>query len=280
MKVKAIKSAEGLSLELPLEFCQKHGITNSSAYEIFHLRDGFFLISSDGMLPIIAKSALSSAPAFQSGIPTLEELLLLRKLSQIKFQERTPALVEKSLSEQERKILQSLEKKKLIYAFFGGKYAEGVYNIPDSVYPMLSKQSLAMPAATSTAAKAPSAALPKAPIGPLPAVDTYGHFEQTGFCIVQMEGDIRMMHDKLKDRISSGVVIGVRAFDKGLYLATKRFFSGCEQKIRPHLDSKGKSIEQFAKLAGIGEDAALVTLVILCDSGEAIEKRKGFYSTA
>jgi len=273
MKVKAIRTAEGITLELPLEFCQKYGINSSSAYEIFHLRDGFFLITSDGMLPLVAKSATPSAPVAQSALPTPEELLLLRKLSQIKFQERTPALVEKSLSEQERRILQSLEKKKLIYAFFGGKYAKGVYNIPDSVYPMLSKQTLAIPtAAPSPAAKALSC--------PLPAIDTYEHFEQTGFSIVQMEGAIRMMHDKLKDRISSGDVIGVRAFDKRLYLASKRFFSGCEQKIRPHLDSKGKSVEQFAKLAGIGEDAALATLVILCDSGEAIEKKKGFYSTA
>jgi hypothetical protein len=311
MKIKSTKGKEGISLELPSQFCEQHGISESSAYDIFHLRDGFFLIAKEGMLPLVAKEGAPQANAWQGALrpvqqapipsmPSTEELTLLRKLSQIKFQDRVPSAVEKQLSQEEKRVLQSLVQKKLIFAFFGGKYSKGgVYNIPDSVYPMLNKQpasaqapqpGLASPQKPAHPASQPPITppakhghpepMPQKPSAALPPISTYEHFEQAGYCIVEKEGDIRMMHERLKEKISSGSAVGVRAFDKKLYAASKRFFSSCEDKIRPLLDSKGHSLEQIAKSAGLNEDAALVALVILCDSGEAIERRKGFYSIA
>lgn len=289
MRARAARTKDGLTLILPEDLVAAGNFKDSETYEIFPLRDGFFLLAAQG--------ALQKKPSPAPQQPTGEELSLLKKLSQIRFGERIPEQVESALAEGEKRTLKSLLEKRLLYAFYGGKYSKGVYNIPDSVYPLLGAQPRgqagqeAVPKSSPPLRESePAAGKAMRPPGrddltaknwpPRPPINTPEHLEKFGYAVVSGDFEIKSMHARLADRIKAGTILGVRAFDRKLYLATRRFFSGCEEKIRPLLDSKGKSLEQIAKSSGLSEDAAQAALVILCDSGDLIEKRKGVYSIA
>src|SRR5512136_1479556 len=106
-------------------------MVSSEEVEMFQLRDGFYLLS-------VPLGQGGPRPREGGGV-TDQEKAVLKKLLSIQFQKRTPAYVGKALSEGEKAVLDGLEKRGFVNVFRGDKYKDGVYNISDNIYPVLSQ---------------------------------------------------------------------------------------------------------------------------------------------
>ena len=242
-KCKVRREKDKLILELPLDVAPKEGEMPDDVLDVFPLRDGFFLI---GKLPQKEREGRLSD----------EELGVLRKLDSFRFSQRIPSNVNAVLAPGEKKILDGLIQNKFVTIYSGGKYSKtGVYNIPKNIYPLLKR-------------------------GPGKQVDPSSpeHMEVHGYMIVENEQDAKRIGTALEGKIKDGSVIGVRAFDKRFYLATKQFFSANEKRVREELGSNEKSIGELSSSLKMGENACMTVLAILCDAGDVIEKRRGFFA--
>ena len=103
--------------------------------------------------------------------------------------------------------------------------------------------------------------------------------EKNGFCLVENELQARLVASVLQPKIASGDVLGVRAFDRKYYLATRKFYMENAQKAENAL-SKPKSISEVAGETKMGLDATTAILHLMCEKGDAIEKRRGVFERA
>ncbi|VVB57761.1 Uncharacterised protein [Candidatus Anstonella stagnisolia] len=218
-----------------------------------------------------------------------EENALLKKLSAIKFEERTPEKVDRLLTPGELSILANLIKKKLVNVFYGKKYAKtGVYSIATNAFQKATKIEAGktagygkmqvpmeekMRAAENAGSNANFQSLQ------VPNIPIIAELEKNGFCTVENELQARLVASVLQPRIASGDVLGVRAFDRRYYLATRKFYSENVQKAEGAL-SKPKSVSEVAGETKLGLDAATVVLHLMCEKGDAIEKRRGVFERA
>lgn len=270
-KCKVRKEKDRLIIELPLDIIPKGGETADDWVDVFPLKDGFFLI---GRLPSAEpKSAEKKVPS--AGLPAAEkkapptekkgglsdeELGVLRKLDSFRFSQRMPGSVNAVLSPKEKRTLDGLIQKRFVTIYYGGKYSKtGVYNIPKNIYPLLKK---------SRKESRKERADPS----------SVEHMERYGYMVVENERDAKRIGAMLEERIKDGRVIGVRAFDRKFYLATKQFFSANEKRVREELGKSEKSAGEISSSLKMDENACMTLLAILCDAGDAIEKKKGVFA--
>ncbi len=309
MKAKASRGKDFVQFSVPSDSPLFLQCTENA--EIFHLRDGHFLISFGGIAGQKTDEAKTAADALaaqanahilqQSGAagtaPTEEEISALKKLSAIRFENRIPSEVDKSFSPAEKKALSSLLKKKLVTLFISAKYKSGVYNISSSVYPHMSaKGASAQPAqgqhgektgqnapgtgtAHASGAHAPTSPASINPHAVYP-LSSINHLEQKGYMIVESEGEAKFAASRLEPALKSGDVIGVRGFDRKFYVAKKQFYLSHEAQLRAALAKKPMAYADAAAACNVEPAAAQVLLVLLSDRGEIIEKSKGTYANA
>ncbi len=256
IKIKIRKEKDALVLELPQELA---GIPANSDAEIFPLRDGFYLLSL-GALGTARQPSSQQATSSLSG----QELLVLDKISRVRFEQRTPSTISKLLSPEEKKSLNSLIEKNAIYLFKKGKYSEeGVYSISDLLYPRGQKKeaqaSPPRPAGQGAEKAAPSSVL--------------GGKE---YAIIEQDSQPKFQDAQTLELIKKGEILGVKGFDKRLYVATRAFYDGNLPEFTKSLSS-AKSPDQLADELKTNPDACRVMLILLCENGEAIEKKKGMY---
>lgn len=253
MKLKITKTNGGFSIELP----EGAGVGEGEA-EAFE--------SESGAIIIVAKRKEGEMP--QEGAAAKENALL-KKLSSIKFEERTPQKVDGELSPQELSVLAGLLKKKLVNVFYGKKYAKtGVYSISSNAF--------AKAMQVENAHGKADAAQPAAPVAQNPLA---AQLEKEGFLAIENEQQVRLLASLLQQRIAAGEIIGVRGFDRKYYMATRKFYSQNMQKIEGLL-SKPKSAQEIAAQGGIEQQAAVALLNIMCEQGDAIEKKRGLFERA
>ncbi len=252
MKIKIVKKGGGAYIELPGEFSQVEDV------ELFKLREGYYLVT----LPLGAAAEKPKRQEFQ--IPSEAEKSVLKKLLSVKFQNRTPANVEKILSPDEKKVLKELEGKNFINVFRGRKYPYGVYNINDRVYSVLYGERTV----TQKAARQPE----KKEMKTNPA----DSLEQKGYA-VGTSTDLRGIIDKNKAEIKSGKVKGLKGFDGRFYIAKMDYVSRMSPLIIKQLDTE-RSIDEIAANLNVEPDAVRTVLHILAEAGDVIEKRKGVYA--
>lgn len=260
-KCKVRKEKDRLIIELSLDIIPKGGETADDWVDVFPLKNGFFLI---GRLPSAEKKVLPTEkkvlPAEKKGGLSDEELGVLRKLDSFRFSQRMPGSVNAVLSPKEKRTLDGLIKKRFVTIYYGGKYSKtGVYNIPKNIYPLLKK---------SRKESRKERADPS----------SVEHMERYGYMVVENERDAKRIGAMLEERIKDGRVIGVRAFDRKFYLATKQFFSANEKRVREELGKNEKSVGEISSSLKMDEGACMTLLAILCDAGDAIEKKKGVFA--
>ena len=256
MEVKVRKTKEGaeLSGSLPSE------IANASTLEVFPLRDGIYLVS--------IKGAIGGQKA--AGPLSEQERALVKKLLAIKFEKRTPAEVDKTLSSQEKATLASLVEKKVVNVFRSGKYENGVYNVSDIVFGQ-AREVAGLP----QQADAPSTGSKVAPAA-RPAYDPLAK----GFLVLENEGDARQLSSALAERIKDGEVSGLRAFDRKYYYIKKSFAEQWQPKIQTLLEKGDKTAEEVAKGIGLDVDGCRALLLHMSEAGELLEKSKGKFALA
>ncbi len=252
--MKIIKKDGKSYIQLPDEFSKVDDA------ELFRLKEGYYLLSFELGKPRAEK------PRAREGfiVPSEAEKNVLKRLLSIKFQNRTPAYVHKTLSVEEKNVLKELERKNFINVFRGKKYPDGVYNISDMVYAALYGQKTAKEARPATPAKRE--------VGENPA-DT---LEQKGYAVGSSK-DLKDIIDKNKAEIKSGKIKGLKGFDGRFYIAKMEYVSKMSPAIIKQLDSE-KSIDEIAESMGVETDAIRTVLHILAEAGDVIEKRKGVYA--
>jgi len=241
MRVRVLKRQNSAYIELPKE------MLDCDAVELFPLKEGYYLLSVPLGQP---------APAPKSEDVT--EHSVLRKMLSIRFENRTPAYVNKSLSDKEKIVLKELERKGLVNVFKGTKYKDGVYNINDKVYAMLAKES-------------------QAPEPRGGSMDSSGLLVRQGYLVVLDRNEARALSEKLAQDMKSGAVLGVKAFDGKFYIVTRTYLTKAQAAImavlKENMDASG--IAAAAKLEPAG---CLAALYVLADGGEIIEKKRGIFA--
>jgi len=111
-KSRILKKDNKAYLELPQEMMEY------DEAEVFQLKEGYLVV------PVAVKVKEA-------------ELAVIRKLLDMKFESRTPSVIEKEFTEVERILLKELERKGLVNLFRGKKYPKGIYNINADVYALL-----------------------------------------------------------------------------------------------------------------------------------------------
>lgn len=258
MKIALIKKSNRCFIELPQEFADFESI------EIFRLRDGFYLLA----LPLeqIKKLGMAEAETVAEGkTVTDEEKEVIMKLLSVRFEQRTPKNVAKTLSPKELEILKILEKKGFVNVFVGRKYAEGVYNVDDRIFSMLQSRKTGQSKAGTT---------PRRPAAP--PSEAEGILGKKGYLVLSEKEALAMM-GKLKEHLKRGELRGLKGFDNNYYVINSKFFAESSRKILKALD-KERSIGEIMKATRMDEDAVKAVLNFLAESGEVIEKRKGVYA--
>ncbi len=264
MEVKVSKTRDGILLSgaLPAE------ISDSPALEVFPLKDGAYLLTVKGFAE---KEAYLSGLAAKKGGKALAEgeKALVRKLLSVRFESRIPEQVERVLSKEEKETLSSLMKKGLVQVFHGGKYEKtGVYNVSDFAFNSVREPS-ALPAAPGQMAAQQ----------PLP-VSSYAHLEKFGWMVLDDENAARAFANAYPEKVKSGEVRGMRAFDRKYYFVTRGFAEEWEKKVQLSLAKSDKAPEEISEELGIAPGGCRCLLLHLCESGEVMEKKKGKFAKA
>ncbi|MFH0817534.1 MAG: hypothetical protein V1909_02760, partial [Candidatus Micrarchaeota archaeon] len=164
------------------------------------LEEGEYIIHS------LAKGVIAlslSGPLKKSNSPlSPEEISVLKKLTTFRFESRIPYNVNKTLTDSEKNVLESLIKKEFVELYKGGKYAKtGVYNIPRSVYPLIKD---AGPKASFAQPKAQIQTQAPAQIVPGKKLTGMEMLEKFGYAVVENEMEARELSSKLEKRIRAG----------------------------------------------------------------------------
>jgi len=266
MEVKVRKTKEGaeLSGSLPSE------IANASSLEVFLLRDGIYLLS--------IKGAIGGQKA--AGPLSEQERALVKKLLAIRFEKRTPAEVDRTLSSQEKATLASLVEKKVVNVFRSSKYENGVYNVSDIVFgqarEVAGAQQQAGASSTGSRGAPQLAGSQQRSQAAHPAYDPLAK----GFLVLENEGDARQLSSALAEKIKDGEVSGLRAFDRKYYYIKKSFAEQWQPKIQSLLEKGDKTAEEAAKGIGLDVDGCRALLLHMSEAGELLEKSKGKFALA
>lgn len=240
-KVRILRKENRAYIELPRD------IADLEELELFPLKQGYYLLS----IP------LGSGTERKTQISDTERVVLKRLLS-IRFEKRTPAYVAKALSEKDKEILKELERKGFVNVFKGKKYANGVYNIKDSIYPLLTQRDQ-----------------PKRQRSQQPG--QFSLLRSQGFLIMNDRNEAFRLSQQLNAEMKSGSVVGIKGFDGKFYIVTRDYLTKAQRSISSVLNEEmdAPSIASAAKLEA---DGCIAVLRLMAERGEIIEKKKGVFA--
>jgi hypothetical protein len=260
-KVRVLRRQEKAYIELPSDMAGQEEI------ELFQLKEGYYLIT----IPLGQQ-----APQARQGQGRIsdDERAVMKKLLSIRFENRTPEYVAKALEQAELATLSQLERKGFVNVFRGNKYRDGVYNISDSIYPLLQKggQSRSQVAPETQNPRNMTASRPGAS-----AASTGAMLQSQGFLIVQDKREALTLSEQLQPQMKSGAVVGVKGFDGKFYIVTRDYFS----KARSAIDAALKDQMDSATVAAavkLDPEGCLAVLRLMAENGDIIEKKKGVFA--
>jgi hypothetical protein len=269
MRVRIIKRQNSSYIELPGELAERDEV------ELFLLKPGYYLLSlplehAGIAAPAAAGTERKTEPKAGKAELSERERAVLMKLLSIRFEQRIPAYVNKALDDPEKAVLKELERRGYVNVFKGTKYKEGVYNIRDSIYPLLSQkggQASPAPGSGSAATAQPQTA----------SNDLLAILKRQGFIVINDRNQARALSEGLSQEMKSGAVTGVKGFDNKFYVVTRSYLTGAEKAISAALkeDMDAASVAATAKL---DPDGCLAALRVMCEAGEIIEKKKGVFA--
>lgn len=233
--MRAVKVLGKLAVIIPREICAALGIREGTELDIWQLGPSAFGVAKRKEMKF-----------------NEEETELLRKLLAIKFETRSPQVVEKEFSKSEKETLIGLMKMGAVTLYFSEKYPRGVYNIVDSAYHSLIRAS-----------------------------KEKGKKEEgleKGYLIIESETEAARVSSALADKIKRGEIVGIRGFDKKFYVVTSSFLSKYRDKVRDALKEQKLSIADIAKRINLDQQATSAILAVMNSEGEIVERRKGIFA--
>lgn len=97
-----------------------------------------------------------------------------------------------------------------------------------------------------------------------------------GYAIVE-EANTQTVSGQLEMRVKKGEVVGVKGFDKKLYVCERSFYENLCAKLQQAGLPKEFSVQQAAEATKCGEGACLAVLSIMKEGGDVLEKKKGMF---
>ena len=260
VEIKTAKTKNGLELigQLP------QNLANANSLEILTLKDGLFLLTIKGAVEKTEEKLATP----RAGQLSENEKNVIRKLLSIRFEKRVPAEVDKTLSKEEKEILDVLIKKRQVWVFFGNKYGkDGVYNIADSAFSEVREQEHVSTGTVQQNAVAHNVSPTHPP-------------EKLSWLVLENESDARNFGHAFEEKIKNGLVRGLRAFDRKYYFISKEFADEMEPKAMVALSSGDKTAEELSREIKISSEGCRALLIHLAEAGEVLEKQKGKYAKA
>lgn len=260
-EIKASKSRDGLLLSgaVPPE------LLSATSLDIIQLRDGSFLLTPKSV-------------AKMSSLLNEKEKGVVKKLLSVRFERRTPQEIAKLLDREEKETLESLMKRNIVHVFKEGKYShEGVYSVSDFAF----HQAREEPSQPASAAKGQSDSKSvQRPSQLPPPVSSPEHLDKFGWMVLDSELEAKNFSNSFPDRVRSGDVKGIRAFDRKYYFITRRFVEGWEKKLLAALGKAEKSPEEIAEEIGLTAEGWRCLLFHMCESGDVLERHRGKFAKA
>ena len=283
--MKVFKKDNKLMVHVSPEVAKALGIEENDEVDFFKYNDKAFLfLKKDAILGLVTGSIPVERPVIQRGNDYIsnEELLVLKKLDTVRYQQRTRRKIEEMLSKDENMLLQELIAKKAVSAF--RKDGQELYGISKPIYDkFLMRKKVANQAPAARKEEEPVAIMPKVQLsghidGP------YGHLikmlENEGFLVVQTEAEAGGVSLALEDSIRRGKVLGTRSFNKKFYIVTRQFFDMHNGKIISAMREGMEKTQEIARKANLPEDGTRAILQLLAESGDAREKKKDSFTLA
>lgn len=258
---RLIKLREGLAVIIPEELCKKLGLQQGQEVAVKESKFGIFVNPT----PSKAKPRAIPPTAFSQ-----DETELINKLLSLKFAERTPTNVSRSLDFNENRVLSELIGKGAINLFKNPKYKEGVYNISDKVYALLKKEGTLEETTRGTGEKKETQE----------ETDPIKRLEKQGYIVVENEGEARRLSDELAAKIKRKDITGIRGFDKKYYILKMSFFVKNQLRVKNSLKAGKKSVDQISSETGLDRQACIGILTVLNEEGDVIEKKRGIFALA
>ncbi len=287
MKVYSNKGGK-LIVYLPFEVIKQLGLKGDEEVDFFRLNNKSFIFAKKGDIPETLlnntrKTTDTGTWAMSPGASkniiaslTLPEIRVLRKLDTLRYADRTAAKVGGLLNEQEKKILQGLMGKRVVWVF------KGAYSIDRGVYEKFLMGTRARPEqqkrqeAEAGTEEAPAAAAQLLPIKV--ENENIERLEKEGFVVLQTQPEAMSLSAVLEDSIRSGKVLGIRAFNKKFYIVLRSFFEKNSGKVIKELKQGPRKVEEVAKNAGLDEDGVRAMLYLLSEQGDVSERRKDVFT--
>lgn len=274
MERRVLKKEGKCYIELPAEFLEQESI------ELFSLREGYYLLS----VPLGTQGKAKTIPPSSASLSlSPEENAILHKLLAIRFDQRVPPRVEKLLNETEQQVLKTLMKKDYVNVFKSQKYPQGVYNIRDSVYPLLTTnnppevRSLKVEPKAASNLKSPAPA--NRPSPPPPASSQRMDIFSDGYVVFEDARAAAQFSEQLRRQGKSSTVLALKGFDGKFYAVTKSYFSKNAPLVLKALEEP-QNAENIAKTCKLPPPACSAILHLLSEQGDVVEKRKGIFVRA
>jgi hypothetical protein len=258
VKVRVFKRQNRYYVELPDNF------RVNGEMELFELRDGYYFLCNSLSSQLNPAGQPIHIPQGTQGqvLPTEEEKAVLRKLLSIKFGQRTVEAVENILTQKEKTVFEQVIRKNFARLFKGKKYKNGVYNIEDSIYPLLKEQT------------APQIQEKKECYAP---ATLYSELNSRGYLVLKDKNEAYELSEKLKKEMKAGAVKGVKGFDNKFYVVTEEYYTRGAESILNALKEDMDTASVAAKTR-LEPDGCRALLALMAENGEVIERKKGIFT--
>jgi bifunctional DNA-binding transcriptional regulator/antitoxin component of YhaV-PrlF toxin-antitoxin module len=270
---------------LPFEVIRQLGLKGDEEVDFFKFSDKAFLFAKKediANLLMGTKSGINAGPAIAGQATsrnvevTQEEIEVLKKLDTLRYSNRTPANVAKILNESEKKVLQGLINKRIVWLFM----KKGSYSISKDVYDkFLMRKGRGMAPQPKRADEHEQ--LQQKPVPPPPKIEKNENvikLETDGYIVLPTESEASSLSLALEDSIRSGKVLGIRAFNKKFYIVLRSFFDKNSGKVIKELKDGPKKVDELVKSTGLDEDGIRAMLYLLSEQGDVSERRKDVFT--
>lgn len=281
--MKIYKFKDKFVVYLPFEVIKQLGLKGEEEVDFFRFSDKAFLFAKKEditNLLMVTKTGVSAGPAPVGQAPpkkveiTQEEVVVLKKLDTLRYANRTPANVSKILNEGEKKVLQGLVNKRVVWLF----KPKGSYSISKEIYDKFLMRR-APPASSAPAKKEVVEAPQKMVVLPVKINNAnVDKLEIDGYIVLPTEAEASSLSLAVEDSIRSGKVLGIRAFNKKFYVVLRAFFDKNSDKVIKELKGGPKKVDELVKSTGLKEDGIRAMLYLLSEQGDVSERRKDVFT--
>ncbi len=251
--------AEVMAIVLPPRMQKSSQVKEGDEYEFFEAAPGVFLLASKTSLAQLSKGEL---------VAKLAEKIFANSSLQANSTNQPAIGYSKTASAEAQKASEFKPATQV-------KYSPAVSS---TAFPANSSggQRAGSPAYSSISNSSGSASSSTGSFPKSGSVSWLGKVTAQGFLVVE-DANSAEVSQQLETAVKRGEVVGVKGFDKKLYIAERSFYEATMQKIQQAKLPKQFSPQEAAEATKAAEPGCVAVLQIMKEAGEVLEKKRGSY---